>query len=52
MRVLGPNVTRGYFGSPDATRKAFDEEGYFLTRDAGRFMIRRRPGQVLSSTAA
>jgi feruloyl-CoA synthase len=36
MRVKGPNVTPGYLGSPDVTAKAFDEDGWYRTGDAGR----------------
>ena len=35
MRVKGPNVTPGYWRNPQATRAAFDDEGYFRTGDAG-----------------
>ncbi|MBV8652480.1 MAG: feruloyl-CoA synthase, partial [Alphaproteobacteria bacterium] len=38
MRVRGPHVTPGYFGRPDLTAAAFDEEGFFITGDAGRFL--------------
>jgi len=34
IRVLGPNVTPGYFRDPDATAAAFDEEGYYRSGDA------------------
>jgi feruloyl-CoA synthase len=30
----GPNITPGYWRSDEATREAFDEEGYFATGDA------------------
>ena len=29
LRVKGPNVFAGYWGKPDATAKAFDEDGWF-----------------------
>jgi feruloyl-CoA synthase len=34
VRVRGANVTPGYFGRPDLTDAAFDEEGFFRTGDA------------------
>ena len=37
LRVRGPNVTPGYWQQPELTAKAFDEEGYYLMGDAGRF---------------
>jgi feruloyl-CoA synthase len=37
VRVKGPNVTPGYWRSPDITKKAFDEEGYYRIGDAVRF---------------
>ena len=33
----GPNVTPGYWGLPDATRLAIDDEGWFHTGDGGYF---------------
>ena len=36
MRVRGANVTPGYWKRDDLTRQAFDEEGFFLTGDAGK----------------
>ena len=37
MRVRGPNVTPGYWKRDDLTRSAFDEEGFYMIGDAGRF---------------
>ncbi len=35
LRVRGPNVTPGYWRDADATREAFDAEGFYKTGDAG-----------------
>ncbi len=37
LRVKGPNVMPAYFRNPDATADAFDDEGFYLMGDAGRF---------------
>jgi len=34
IRYRGPNITPGYWRADDATREAFDEEGFFCTGDA------------------
>jgi feruloyl-CoA synthase len=34
VRYKGPNITPGYWRSPEATAEAFDEEGFFRTGDA------------------
>ncbi|MCB1620721.1 MAG: feruloyl-CoA synthase [Thiothrix sp.] len=38
IRVKGPNVFKGYLDAPDKTAAAFDEEGFFITGDAVRFV--------------
>ena len=35
--VRGANVMLGYYKDPDATERAFDEDGYFRTGDFGKF---------------
>ena len=37
-RFRGPNVTPGYWRQPELTRAAFDEEGFYRTGDAMRFV--------------
>ncbi|MDQ0316455.1 feruloyl-CoA synthase [Amorphus orientalis] len=34
IRVRGPNITPGYWKSPELTAKAFDDEGFYITGDA------------------
>ena len=38
LRVKGPHVMAGYYGDPEATAAAFDEEGFFRTGDAARWV--------------
>ena len=38
LRLRGPNVTPGYLKRDDLTKKAFDEEGFYLIGDAGRLV--------------
>ena len=34
VRYKGPNITPGYWRAPEETQEAFDEEGFFCTGDA------------------
>ena len=34
LRLKGPSITPGYYGNPDATAEAFDDEGFFKMGDA------------------
>jgi feruloyl-CoA synthase len=38
LRLRGVNVTPGYFGQPELTKAAFDEEGFYCIGDAGVFV--------------
>ena len=38
VRFRGPNVMPGYWRAPQQTAEAFDEEGYYRTGDAARFI--------------
>ncbi|WP_027582120.1 AMP-binding protein [Bradyrhizobium sp. Ai1a-2] len=45
LRLRGVNVTPGYFGQPELTRSAFDEEGFYCIGDAGVFVDPEDPVQ-------
>ena len=45
LRLRGVNVTPGYFGRPDLTKAAFDEEGFYCIGDAGVFVDTEDPLQ-------
>ena len=38
VRVRGPNVFTGYYEDPEKSRGSFDDDGYFVTGDAMRFV--------------
>jgi feruloyl-CoA synthase len=38
LRLRGVNVTPGYFGQPELTKAAFDDEGFYRIGDAGVFV--------------
>jgi len=45
LRLRGVNVTPGYFGRPDLTKAAFDDEGFYCIGDAGVFVDPQDPVQ-------
>jgi feruloyl-CoA synthase len=46
-RFRGPSIAPGYWRQPELTRAAFDEEGYYRTGDALRFLDPADPAQGL-----
>ena len=47
VRVRGPNVTPGYWKSPEQTARAFDDEGFYLIGDAMAFADAADPNKGL-----
>ncbi len=47
VRFRGPNVMPGYWRAPQQTAEAFDEEGFYCTGDAVRFIDPQRPERGL-----
>ncbi|HTU69475.1 MAG TPA: feruloyl-CoA synthase [Candidatus Baltobacteraceae bacterium] len=47
VRVKGPNVTPGYWRSPDLTAEAFDTQGFYRTGDAMKFQDPSDPARGL-----
>jgi feruloyl-CoA synthase len=47
IRVRGINVTPGYYGQPELTKAAFDEEGFYCIGDAATFVDGSDPAQGL-----
>lgn len=47
VRVKGPNLFKGYLGNPEKTAEAFDDEGFFITGDAMRFVQANEPNMGL-----
>ncbi len=48
VRYRGPSVTPGYWRAPEQTRAAFDEEGYFCSGDAAKFIDQAQPALGLA----
>ncbi len=48
IRVKGPNVTPGYFGQPELTRAAFDEDGFYRSGDAVTLLDDRDPNRGMA----
>ena len=38
LAIKGPNIFHGYLNDPEATARAFDKDGYFLTGDLGKIV--------------
>src|SRR5690606_30011214 len=47
IRFKGPCVTPGYFNAPELTRAAFDEDGFYCTGDAVKFIDPETPEKGL-----
>jgi feruloyl-CoA synthase len=48
IRFRGPNVMPGYWRAPEQTAEAFDDEGYYRTGDAVRFVDAADPQRGLA----
>ncbi|CAM5284089.1 feruloyl-CoA synthase [Eoetvoesiella caeni] len=47
VRYRGPNITPGYWRQPELTQASFDEEGFFCSGDAARFIDDNAPERGL-----
>jgi feruloyl-CoA synthase len=45
FRVKGPQLTMGYYGRPDLTDQAHDDEGFYIVGDAARLVDPEDPAQ-------
>lgn len=43
VRYKGPNITQGYWRNDEATKECFDEEGFFCTGDAVKWIDETNP---------
>jgi feruloyl-CoA synthase len=48
VRAKGDTITPGYLHNPEATAKAFDEDGFYCTGDASRFFDPAHPEKGLT----
>ena len=48
LRLKGPNVTPGYYQNAEATRAAFDEDGFFETGHTARWIDAANPDKGLT----
>ena len=48
VRYRGPSVTPGYWRAPEQTRAAFDDEGFFCSGDAAKFIDEAQPALGLA----
>jgi len=48
IRFRGPSVMQGYWRAPETTAAAFDEEGFYRTGDAVKFVDPADPGKGLA----
>ncbi|MEO6278202.1 feruloyl-CoA synthase [Roseateles sp.] len=47
VRYRGPSITPGYWGQPELTAAAFDEDGFFCSGDAAQWIDPAQPGRGL-----
>jgi acyl-CoA synthetase (AMP-forming)/AMP-acid ligase II len=52
VRYRGPNITQGYWRAPEETADAFDEEGFFCTGDAVKWIDETDVHQGLANLTA
>ena len=48
IRVKGPSIFEAYLAAPEKTAEAFDDEGFFITGDAMRFLDPENPSLGLA----
>jgi feruloyl-CoA synthase len=45
LRLRGPNIMPNYYKQDDLTREVFDDDGFFITGDAGKFADENDPSK-------